>query len=201
MFWDDPGEPVEPRYLALLRAARHAIRAADRQGKVVMAGLFGFAWLTLDDLYRNRARGLFDAVAVNMFTRLPRDEVNALERVRAVMNHNGDRRVPLLLTEFSWPTAKGRYPGYAVSREQAARNLRSTLGLAARARRRLNLRHVFYFTWLTADTGTHLFDYAGVRTVDLATMHVTAKPGQAAYRDAARRLEGCSKTRRADICG
>jgi hypothetical protein len=200
-FWDDPGHPAEPRYVAILRSARKAIKAADPHGQVVLAGLFGEAWRSLADLYRFGVHGLFDVAAINLFTKLPKDEVFGLKLVRSAMARNGDRRLPVELTEFSWPTARGHFPGYAVSAQQAARNVGSALKLLAGARRALNLRQVFYYTWLTPDSGHKLFDYAGMRRLNQRTRRVTPKPTQAAYRSAARRLEGCAKDSVANACG
>jgi hypothetical protein len=201
VFWDDPGHAAEPRYVALLRSARTAIRAADPHGQVVLASLFGEAWRSLADLYRFGVHGLFDVAAINLFTKLPNDEVLGLKYTRSVMAHNGDRRLPVQLTEFSWPTAKGHFPGYAVSSQQAARNVGSALSKLAHTRRILNLQKVFYYTWLTPDSGHKLFDYAGMRRLNQRTLRITPKPAQAAYRAAARQLEGCVKARLASVCG
>jgi hypothetical protein len=46
-----------------------------------------------------------------------------------------------------------------------------------------------------------LFDFAGIRYVNLSTMQIRARPSQTAYMTAARRLEGCPKTLLATACG
>jgi hypothetical protein len=199
-FWQDPGHPPEARYLGLLRAARLAIRAADPQGQVILASLFGYAWLDLADLYSHGAHALFDGVAINMFTHRPSSIVLALTYTRHVMNRNGDRRLPLMLTEFSWPTAKGRGLGYNATPAQSAHNLTVALKDLTAVRQKLNLRQVFYYTWLTPDSGVDLFDYAGMRRLDASTMQITSKPSVGAYQIAARRLEGCAKALLANAC-
>ena len=200
-FWVDPGQPPEARYVAMLRASRAAIRAVDPQGRVILASLFGYVWLDLQDLYAHGARGLFDAVAVNMFTHRPSSVVLALSYTRHVMDRNRDNKLPLLLTEVSWPTAPGKGLGYNATPTQAAHDITTLVKDLIAARRQLNLIQMDYFTWLTPDTGVDLFDYAGLRRLDPQTLQVNPKAGQSAYAAAARRLEGCAKTQVATACG
>jgi hypothetical protein len=204
-FWQDSAPP-EARYIAMLRASRAAIRAVDPQGKVIFASLFGYTWLDLQDFYDHGARGLFDGVAVNMFTHRASNIVLALTYTRHVMDRNGGRALPLTLTEFSWPTAKGLGLGYNATPAQSAANLTSAIRQLVAARQKLNLTGFFYYTWLSTDAGrpdkrVDLFDFAGIRYVNLSTMQIRARPSQAAFTTAARRLEGCRKTRIATACG
>jgi hypothetical protein len=204
--WDDPGVPFEATYIAMLRAARTAIKAADPSGQVVLAGLFGESWVSLQDIYAHGGRGLFDAVAVNMYTRFPADVTKALEFTRRVMNRNGDHRLPLMLTEFSWPSGFAQIParfrpGYEVTPAQQARRLTQALALLADDRRRLDLTQIYWYTWVSSDTSSNrLFAYAGLRHVN-ADGSIVAKPAQAAFRRAALHLEGCAKVSTATVCG
>src|SRR5947209_4858507 len=198
VYWDDPGHRAEPRYVALLRSARAAIKSVDPRGKVVLAGLFGKSWVLLADLYRFGIHGLFDEAAMNLFTKHASDQVGGVSYVHSVLSQHRDRHVPILVTEFSWPTARGHFPGYAVSAQQAARNVGRAIRLLARSRRRYNLLQIYYYTWLTPDSGHKLFDYAGLRR--LKNGRVVPKPAQAAYRNEARALEGCVKTQVATAC-
>ncbi len=109
MFWDDP-TPFQNPYIAMLRAAHTAVKANDPSGEVILAGLFGRGWIALQSLYEYGARGLFDAVAINIFTRYPQNMILALRYTRDVMDRYGDRSLPLLATEFSWPSALGHVP-------------------------------------------------------------------------------------------
>lgn len=200
-FWDDPRHPPEARYIAMLSASRAVIKSVEPQGQVILASLFGHAWLDLDDLYRHGARGLFDAVAINMFTHLPHSVLLAPTYTRHVMIRYGDRALPLMLTEFSWPTAPGRGLGYNATPAQAAKLVTTALRLLSAAQRTLNLRHIFYFTWLTPDAGVDPFDYAGLRRIDPATLQITPKAAQSAFAVSARAAEGCAKTQMASACG
>ncbi len=208
LFWADP-MPFQNPYIAMLSAARTAIKANDPQGEVVLAGLFGRSWISLQSLYQYGARGLFDAVAINIFTRYPQNVILALRYTRDVMNREGDRALPLMATEFSWPSALGHVPeatdrnyGYDTTLAGQAKDLTTELGLMAANRVSLNLQQVFWYTWLTRDAATDSsFEYAGLRHLDQTTLRITPKPAQGAYRAAALALEGCAKTTLATSCG
>lgn len=208
LFWASP-TPFQDPYVAMLRAAHTAVKTYDPQGEVILAGLFGRGWLALQSLYQHGARGLFDAVGINIFTRLPQNVVLALRYTRDVMNRAGDRALPLLVSEFSWPSALGHVPeatdrsyGYDTTLAGQASNLTSALRLLMAARASLNLQQVVWYTWLTRDAARDSsFEYAGLRHLDPTTLRITAKPAQAAYRAAAFQLEGCRKTAIATTCG
>jgi len=208
LFWADP-EPFQLPYIAMLRASRTAIKAADPQGQVVLAGLFGRSWIALQSLYQDGARGLFDAVAINIFTRYPQNVILALKYNRDVMDRFGDKSLPLLATEFSWPSALGHVPeatdrnyGYDTTLAGQAANLTSVLKLMVANRTALNLQQVFWYTWLTRDAALDSsFEYAGLRHLNQTTLKITPKPAQGAYRQAAEQLEGCSKSTLATACG
>ena len=207
LFWDDP-TPFQNPYIAMLSAAHAAVKQYDPQGQVILAGLFGRGWLALQSLYAHGARGLFDGVAINIFTRYPQNVILALRYTRDVMNRNGDRALPLLATEFSWPSALGHVPeaadrayGYDTTLSGQAANLSTELGLMAANRGSLNLQQVFWYTWLTRDAAPNAsFEYAGLRHLNPTTLKITPKPAQGAYLRAARVLEGCAKSAVATSC-
>ena len=103
VFWVD-SRPFAPTYVALLRAARSAIRARDPRAVVVLAGLVGRSWETLPLLYAAGARGLFDAVSLHPYTGRPGNVLRAVGLVRAAMRAAGDAGVPILVTEIGWPS-------------------------------------------------------------------------------------------------
>ncbi len=78
-----------------------------------------------------------------------------IERARATMAAHGDRRKPMLLTELSWPSAKGKVKfGYGyeqTERGQAARVSRA-LPYLVRRRRELGIERVHWYAWLTRET-------------------------------------------------
>lgn len=209
--WNEPShggfwsvQPFARGYVRLLRAAHRAIRAADPGARVVLAGLVYDSWRQLGDLYAAGARGLFDAVSLHPYTRRVDDVVRVLKRVRGVLDRHRDRRVPLLVTELSWPSSVGRAQsryGYEVTEAQQAAKLREALPRLAALRARLRLQRVYWFTWVSRDADpVYPFDYAGLRK--LTPGGLRSKPALAAYRRTALRLEGCArKGRTARRCG
>jgi len=125
------------------------------------------------------------------------------------MDRFGDKSLPLLATEFSWPSALGHVPeatdrnyGYDTTLAGQAANLTSVLKLMVANRTALNLQQVFWYTWLTRDAALDSsFEYAGLRHLNQTTLKITPKPAQGAYRQAAEQLEGCSKSTLATACG
>jgi hypothetical protein len=99
-----------------------------------------------------------------------------------------DGRRPLWATEVTWPASKGRVHdpyGFAVSPRHQARNIRRLLPLLARKRHALRLDRVFWESWITGYSSTsNVFDYSGLRSPG------RDRPGLAAFRHAALRLEG-----------
>ncbi|MGH2930004.1 MAG: hypothetical protein ACRDL8_17510, partial [Solirubrobacteraceae bacterium] len=111
--WNEPNlayywrQPFARSYAALLRVAHGAIKRADPGAKVVLGALTNTAWKSLGQLYRVRGvRRLFDAVAVNGFTRLPADVILYLRLMRRAMDRFHDGATPLIATEVSWPSAR-----------------------------------------------------------------------------------------------
>jgi hypothetical protein len=213
--WNEPAQgrywseqPFAAGYVALLRTARAAVKRADPGARIVLAALNSAAnftsWGSLEEIYRAGGGGLFDAAAVNPFTARPGNVVRTVELFRAVMARHGDRRRPVMVTEFSWPSALGHrlatsIGGIVVSERDQARRLAEVIPLLARARSRLRIAAVYWYTWLSPPFGsTDPFDYAGLRRQ--SNRGVVGKPALAAYQGSARSLEGCAKTSVATRC-
>ena len=206
--WNEPIFPVywaqqpwEPRYVRLLRATRPALRAADPGAKLVLAGLPNASWQYLATLYRLHARGLFDAVDVHPYTAAPQGVITILRRVRAVMNHNGDRNKPILAGEVSWTSSLGKVPpttsfDIATTESVQARDVTQVVRLLAANRRWLGLSAFYYNTWIGDETMPQArgdqFNFAGLlKFFDGEGMFV--KPALAAFTKAALGIEGCRK--------
>ena len=200
--WNEPShegfwsmQPSSGRYVALLRAASTAIRAADRGARVVLAGLVYDSWTQLNVLYGRGARGLFDVLSLHPYTRKLDDVITILRRNRRVLDRHRDKDVPIVVTELSWPSSVGKIDsryGYEVTEAQQARLVRQALPRLAKERRRLGVERVYWFSWLSADADpVYPFDYAGLRTT--ADGAPRDKPAMAAYRRAALALEGCAR--------
>lgn len=182
-------------YVRLLRPARDAIKAADPGATAVLAGVTatrGYTpWQELGLLYGAGARGLFDQAAVHIYTQRPPDVVRALQLSRDVMIKNGDAGRSIILTEFGWTAAAGRAKDYGwnVTDQGLATRVRQVLPALARARGRLRLAGVFWYTWLSSYRDPReTFAYAGLRS--LRARRPESTPALAAFRSAALRLEG-----------
>jgi hypothetical protein len=198
--WNEPShagfwsmQPFAKRYVALLRVAHRAIKGADPGARVVLAGLVYDSWTQLRELYAAGAKGYFDAVSLHPYTLELKNVIEVLRRDRAVLDAHGQRRVPMLVTELSWPSSVGhthsRY-GYEVTEKGQAAKLRAAFPRLAALRRRLGIERVYWFSWLTADADPYYpFDYAGLRKLT-KNGPPKSKPAYFAYREAALRLEG-----------
>jgi hypothetical protein len=196
-YW--PSRAWVGEYLALLRAARRAIRSADPQAKVVLAGLTGAPWHSLESIYRAHGRALFDTAAIHPYTAEPRNVVRIAQFVRTVMRRYGDARKPLLLSELSWPSAldprghsktRARYT-YSVTEREQAQRVASIYPRLARVRRSLRITGVYWYTWISRDRSRTLpFDYAGLRA-DRGEQESRAKPAFKAWTAVVLGLEGC----------
>jgi hypothetical protein len=201
IFWDE--QPYYRDYIATLAAARREILARDPGAKVVLAGLVGRSWDQLAVLYRLGAGPHFDYAAVHPFTRLLPDVLRILRYNRTTMRRYGDGDKPMVATEVTWPSSKGRVrPPSAFDRTES--NQASILGALFRRladhRKRLGLRAVYWATWMSEDRSrTDAFDYTGLNRL-LRSGAVRRKPAFYTYRDTARALQGCAKTQVATVC-
>lgn len=189
LFWT-PTEPDATKYVGVLRAAHAAVKAADPGAQVIVGGLYGKVWLTIPQLLAAGAGPYFDALAIHPYTKLPRDVVRLLERARTALDEGGQRSKDLIVTELSWPSARGRvdkpYTFDVGSRQQPAR-VREGLQRIATAARRLRVRGVFWYTWAARNVSSKdSFDYAGLN--ELRGSRVVAKPALRAYTDTVRAL-------------
>jgi len=185
-----------PAYVRLLRAGGRAIRRLDRRARIVLAGLPNDSWRALRAIYRQRgARRLFDETAVHPYTRPARGLAIIVARARAVMRRNGDARKPISVTEYGWPSSRGKVDdiGVSTTEQGQARRLGDALPLLASLRRRLGISRTYYYSWLGPDRpSTSIFYFAGLRRIE-PSGEVVPKPAWRVFRRAALRLERCRR--------
>jgi hypothetical protein len=187
-YWSD--RDWAPGYVRLLRAARFAIKGRDRRAEVVLAGLTNYSWRDLRKVYRAGGRTQFDVAAIHPFSRRPSGVLTIVRRARDVMRRAGDARKPLLLSEVSWSSGKGRstfnYGWETTESGQAARVRDAIRSLTAR-RRTFRLAGLYWYTWLSPAPGkSESFAYSGLRRD--SGRGAVDKPARRAFRDAARRV-------------
>jgi Glycosyl hydrolase catalytic core len=201
-FWSD--RPWEKDYVALVRAARTAVRQVDSGSRVVLAGLPNKSWPELEKLYKLKGRNLFDVVAIHPFTAQVGGVLTILRNVRDVMRRYGDRKKPLWVTELSWTSARGKAAwtyGNETTEPGQAKKLAEAFTLLAKNRSELKLQRVYWYTWLTLDSHPNYpFDYAGLSRLE-TDASITRKPAFDRLRKTALALEGCkAKSGMADRC-
>jgi hypothetical protein len=210
LFWEDDDPAVVPSsrlqwvapYLALLRASHAALTAVDPGARIVLGGLVGESWHSLEALYRaDPAAGRhFDVAAIHPYTQLPGNVGLLLKYSRQVMDAHGDRAKPQVATEFGWPSAppRARVLGFETTEAGQAKLLASGLTLLTQFRATLRLRAVFWYAWASTDTGRNPFNYAGLRRGRGARF--ASKPALGALRRTARDLEACRRRRTGPAC-
>jgi hypothetical protein len=201
-FWSD--QPFAQDYVALLGAARQAIKGVDPGAKIVLAGLPNKSWIALRQIYKAGGRGLFDIAAFHPFTSEVKGVRTILNRDRKVLDRNGDRRKPMWVTELSWTSAKGKTSqkfGNETTAKGQGKRLIGAYRMLVKERKRLRIQRAFWYTWLTKDTATdYPFDYAGLSRLGDGGS-VVRKPAFKSFRYIALRLEGCkAKSGTADRC-
>lgn len=194
--WNEPNlsgywsqQPFAESYVALLKAARAALKAADPGAKAILAGLPN-GWVALRQIYRAGGRQGFDAAAIHPYTARPENVPRFLRAARRVMRRFGDRRKPMWVTEVSWPAAKGhvRDPiGIATDERGQARRVARGLSELARFRARLRIARVYWYTWLSAESTQSVFAWSGLRRLRADGTVVSARSLRA-FRRAAERL-------------
>jgi hypothetical protein len=201
--WNEPNltrywnvAPWAPRYVALLKAAHRALKAADRGSDTVLAGLPNESWKALNLLYRAGARRHFDVVALHPYTGQVKNTVRVVKIIRRTLKRHKDAKLPIWVTELSWPASKGKAKqeggDFATTDSGQAKRLRAALELLAEERKRLRIERVYWYTWLSTEGITSSgFDYSGLRRVRAGTL--IDAPALAVFRSAARRLQGCAK--------
>jgi hypothetical protein len=200
-FWHE--QPYEGEYVELLRASNATIKSADPGARVVLAGLANESWQFLADLYRAGAGPHFDVLAIHPYTRKAAGLLEIIARGRRVARRFGDARKPLMVTEMGWSSGLGelrRFYGWEATERGQAAKARKAIALLARARRRLRMESIFWYTWISKDRDLdNPFDYAGLNRLDRG--QVVRKPAWHAFRRSALRLVGCrQKSGSADRC-
>jgi hypothetical protein len=199
--WNEPNitrywsqQPFASSYVRLLKTAEHALHAADHGATVVLAGLPNVSWTALRAIYDAGGRGHFDAVALHPYTRRPADVLRLVHLARRELRRHHDSRVPVWLTELSWPAARGKLPrpsSFETTDRGQAQRLGAVMTLIAAARKRERIARVFWYTWLSDEHGPNAFAWSGLRRLRAAGP--VSSPALAVFRRWAIRLEGCRK--------
>ena len=165
-FWSR--KPSPKAYKTLLVAFNAGLSAGDPSGKVVLAGLFLTPRIAfgvkltkyLTGLYRAKARGLFDAVAVHPYATTPGKALQSVQVARDVMARFKDKSKPIYLTEVGWATGGQKTP-LTVSAKKQASYVKSTYRLMAAKRKKLKIAGVMWYS-LRDIGGSTWFNHTGL---------------------------------------
>jgi hypothetical protein len=205
--WPEPkGKTFAASYVKLVKATRAAIKSVDPGAKVVLAGFPNYAWEYVADVYKvPGARSSFDIVAVHPYTTDPKNVIKFLQKVRTVMNANGDKSKPMVITETGWQSSQGQDPSddyccQTTGKGQASK-IAALLPLLGANRKALNLIGFYFYTWVGQQfRGAGSFNFAGLFNLVDNTRFV-AKPAYATFRNGALTLESCrAKGSIATVC-
>jgi hypothetical protein len=196
--WNEPNFPAfwrpepSPRgYAKLLRAAAGAIRGADRNARVVLAGVAPITnsmkpWVFIRRLYRvPGVERWFDVAAVHPYSVSMRGTVAQIILARRAMAAAGDARTPLLVGELAVASRGSEPTSFVRSEAEQAAYLAEAFGLLTRERRRWRLAGIHWYGWQDsslADAFCAFCEGSGLMRLD-----GTPKPAWAAYRAAVAR--------------
>lgn len=199
--WNEPNlayywrQPFAATYVSLLKVAHAAVKKADPGAKVVLGALTNTAWKSLGQVYKQGAKNLFDVVSVNGFTKIPANVMLFMLFVRHAMSHFGDGAKPLVATEISWPSAKGKTKAkydFITTEAGQARNIAKLLPLIGQDRVALHLTGFYWYTWMgREDPNTGPFNFSGL--LGFHNGDVKVKPALQAFKTATLALEGCKR--------
>jgi hypothetical protein len=224
--WNEPTgpghwkpRPWAPSYTRLLKASYQAIHAADRRAKVVAGPLVATGaytqWQGVTDLLKAGARRYLDVISVHPFTNDSTSARKSAQRVldivrlvRQRMNKRGARRVPIVLTEMTWPASVGKAPKgsrlhFSVTpREQVAR-LKAGYRALVGARRKLRVTGAYWYTWASSydkrgPLSVMTFNFSGLTQFKGGVF--TPRPILKVYRNVAASYQGCRKSADARRC-
>jgi hypothetical protein len=204
-FWG--GRPSPRGYAELVRSASRALRAADPDAQILLAGLIPYKTVGAGSIagtdYLSRLlqiRGMrkhIDAVAVHPYGRRPRVVMRGIERIRDVLSPTTKRKrsggraprrtvprwaakLPIFVTEFGWATG-GELWDIAPVRadfDQQARWVDRSYRLMRKSAKRLRLRRALYYNHMDHDAPG--IDYWSAR-MGLFDLNGQPKPAWYAY--------------------
>jgi hypothetical protein len=159
--WNEPTIPsyYKPKpsvkgYTKLLRISHKAIKTGDPSAKVILAGLFGYAykprfyaWHFLSRLYRKHGiKRDFDAVNLHPYGPKVFYVADQIKRTRRAMKRHGDRHTKVWISEIGWGSAH-RDGGLNKGKNGQRKLLKQSFRKLRHKRGHWHLRYVDWFSW------------------------------------------------------
>jgi hypothetical protein len=217
--WHWAPRPWAPGYVKLLKASAKAIRAVDSKATIVAGSVVASPnysqWGAVRDLYRAGGKPWFDEISVHPFTNDSRSVdgtidqmLEILTRVRKATRKAHDGKVPIVITELTWPASVGSIPrnallGVETTKKGQLQRLKAGYRRLAQQRRKLGVTQAYWYTWASqydrqGALSVMSFRYAGLTRLRNGVF--TPMPLLRTYTSLARRYQGCSKSADARRC-
>jgi len=187
-------------FVRLTNAASSALRRADPGARVVLSsfgegGPENTSWDAIRRVFRAGLKAsAFDAVAGHPFSGRVANVLKIVRFERAEFARHGAARKPMIISELSWPSAKGKTnnftTGFETTEKGQAAKLRQAYTALLKVHRRYRIESVYWSTWLTTDCcSSNNFDWSGLRKVNRRhpSGSPISKPALRAFRALARR--------------
>jgi hypothetical protein len=173
--WNEPNLPAyfHPRpspgkYADLLRISHEAIKGADSDAKVLIAGMPGNAVGGIDApkfydrLYKKKGASKdFDVATLHPYGPFLPDVEHWIKKVRKVMRQHGDKRKPLWITELAWGSDHPDRYGFNKGLHGQARMLKRSFKKLHQNRHRWNIQRVFWFQLRDPKSGNPHCSFCG----------------------------------------
>ncbi len=179
------------RYEHLLEVTSSTIKAVDPSAKVVLGGMFGTpgaggavahsAWGFLQLLYDKGAKPYFDGVALHPYSPDIDGVRYQVKAIRKTMAKNGDRSLPLYITELGWGSDRKHVHNLDLVKtpSQQASLLTQAYNLLKANRKRWKIGGVYWFAWRDPKASAPLCTFC--HSSGLLTQKGNEKPAYAAY--------------------
>lgn len=197
-YWSSPTPFAKP-FVALLKVAHDAIKAADPGATVVAPGFGNRSWEAMEQAYKaGMNHSMYDVAATHPFSYRVENVLKIVKLVRGVMAKHGDAKVPLSISEITWASSKGQaatdISDFATTPAGQAKKLTQAYKALMAKRRAWHIRDVVWSTWLSsdgADGSKNLFDWSGLRKLNPQDPDGApiSKPALAAFGKLARAAE------------
>ncbi|MGI8461492.1 MAG: hypothetical protein ACR2OC_07635 [Solirubrobacterales bacterium] len=152
VYWSPLPAPAE--YADLMQISNAAIRAADPGAAIVLAGMFGTpangieAWTYLEGLYQSPGIAeTFDAFGLHPYSPGLKGIRTQVGLARDVLERNGDKRLPLLISEIGWPTEGPADYNLVQTPDGQKKLLAKAFKLFLSERREWKIERVIWYTW------------------------------------------------------
>jgi hypothetical protein len=174
MFWKP--DPSPPEYADLVRLSSDAIKAVDPGAAIVLAGMFGTpqngisAWDFLEGVYATAGTAeAFDAYALHPYSPNLKGIETQVDLARKVVKANGDKGLPLVISEIGWPTDGPEGYNLVKSHQAQKRLLGQAFRLFLEERKRWKVERVIWYTWRDNDVqpSCSVCRYSGLFTADM----------------------------------